>query len=201
MAIASHFTRASKQYFSRHISRSAVLARCATFWTKDGAHRVILPAAEQEQKGAVRARIGPSEMAAMAIGDIVSYSLKASVGQAFHLGDLMITLHWEGYHQTTGDELYHTVWSNVEGSYDYKAPFPCTVVVVNEAELSDGSIVFDDDLDPNRAWLLDVTVDSPTWAKLDLLDAPPAEDTASAGSHANLDFVAATSVAPHGDWR
>jgi len=196
-----HVTQASKRIICRHIFRSAVPARAATYWTKDGAHRVILPAADQEQKSTIHARIGPSERAAMAIGDVVSSSIKASVGHALRPGDLAMTLHWEGYHQTTGDELYHTVWNNVEGNYDYVAPFPCTVVAINETELSDGSLVFDDDLDPNRAWLLDVAVDSPTWAKLELLDAPPAEDSGCAVSHSNLDFVAATSVAPQGDWR
>lgn len=199
MAMVSYVNQASKHYFYRHISQSALLARPATYWTKDGVHRVILPATEQAQKSPIHARIGPSEWAAMAIGDVVRCSIKASVGQALQPGDLAMTLHWEGYHQTTGDELYHTVWNNVDGTYDYAAPFPCTVVAINEAELSDGCLVFDDDLDPNRAWLLDVTVDSPTWAKLELLDEPPAKD--SGISHSDLDFVAATSVSPQGDWR
>jgi hypothetical protein len=137
----------------------------------------------------------------MAIGDLVKYSLKASVGQALHTGDVAMTLHWEGYHQSEGDELYHTVWDNVEGSYDIAAPFPCVIVAVNDAELSDGSLVIDDDMDPTRAWLLEVSVDPLALASLALLSAPPAERTNNPVPSSNLDFVSATSVASQGDWR
>jgi hypothetical protein len=67
-------------------------------WTKAGHRVIVLPSSDT----ALRARIGPSEATAMAIGDVVGHSSKLVVGQTLKAGEVALTLHWQGYHQTEG---------------------------------------------------------------------------------------------------
>jgi hypothetical protein len=37
-------------------------------------------------------------------------------------GQDLIRIHWEGYAQTSADELYHTVWETIEGAHTIPSP-------------------------------------------------------------------------------
>ena len=38
-----------------------------------------------------------------------------------------IEIGWTAYQISTADELYHTTWNNIEGSYSIKCPILCTL--------------------------------------------------------------------------
>ena len=44
----------------------------------------------------------------------------------------LATLKWSGFHRTAADELYHSLWSNVNGTRHLKLPFPVTNVRFND---------------------------------------------------------------------
>ena len=97
-----------------------------------------------------RLRIGPSEFAASSIGDITRIELAAGleVGTQLARGDLAAAMYWEGYKQSEGDELYHTVWENIAGVFDFRAPFDCVLVGFNKSGFDnpDKELCFDDDI-------------------------------------------------------
>jgi hypothetical protein len=44
----------------------------------------------------------------------------------------LATLKWSGFHRTAADELYHSLWSNVNGTRHLKLPFPVRNVRFND---------------------------------------------------------------------
>ena len=44
----------------------------------------------------------------------------------------LATLKWSGFHRTAADELYHSLWSNVNGTRHLKLPFPVTNIRFND---------------------------------------------------------------------
>ena len=44
------------------------------------------------------------------------------VSQAVTKGKEILRLDWDGYEITDGDEMYHTIWKNIEGSYIINSP-------------------------------------------------------------------------------
>jgi len=44
------------------------------------------------------------------------------------VGDELIRIQWEGFAQTEADELYHTVWENIEGTESLLAPIAGTIL-------------------------------------------------------------------------
>lgn len=106
-----------------------------------------------------RIRVGPSEIAAKNIGDISKVNVHVKVGDRLLKAESAMDLHWEGYKQSDGDELYHTVWDNVNGVFHFKLPFDCVVVKLNNEALENlESLSFDNDKNIDKGWLLEVDV-------------------------------------------
>lgn len=59
------------------------------------------------------------------VGDVTSVQLSDS---------RILQLDWEGYTQTSADELYHTVWESVEGTLEVEAPVVGSVVNLVDLE-------------------------------------------------------------------
>jgi hypothetical protein len=49
-------------------------------------------------------------------------ALQQSPSAVVVAGQDLIRIHWEGYAQTTADELYHTVWETIEGVQTFPSP-------------------------------------------------------------------------------
>lgn len=49
-------------------------------------------------------------------------TLQQSPSSAVVAGQDLIRIHWEGYAQTSADELYHTVWDTIEGVQTFPSP-------------------------------------------------------------------------------
>ena len=107
-------------------------------------------------------RVGPSEALGMSIGDIVKEAKTPLQQGPIAARTPLLRLDWEGYGQTEGDELYHTVWNNIEGSFDLRLPFACERVVrFNDDALGDlESLLFDDDENMDAGWLVEVELAS-----------------------------------------
>ena len=101
-------------------------------------------------------RVGPSAHAATRIGDVVGVST-ATPGQAVGAGETVAKVAWEGYGQSEGDELYHTVWTNIEGTAPITLPFPATITHVNPAATADpDSLDFEIEEDVEKGWIVEV---------------------------------------------
>lgn len=61
------------------------------------------------------------------IGDVTAVrsalsSSPSHIGKPVAKDDPLLRIDWEGYAITSADELYHTVWENVEGTYEVTSP-------------------------------------------------------------------------------
>ena len=60
-------------------------------------------------------RFGPTFHNLRQVGDVSSFSNVPAVGSPVPAGAPAITLEWDSFEISDGDELYHTTWRNVEG--------------------------------------------------------------------------------------
>ena len=75
--------------------------------------------------------MGPAARLGESIGDVTAVEVPTP-GEIVDPFTPLCTISWEGYGQTEGDELYHTVWSNVEGTTPVTLPFRVKVVASSE---------------------------------------------------------------------
>ena len=69
------------------------------------------------------------------IGDVLAIEKKAEkeAPKTFIKNETSLaTLKWSGFHRTAADELYHSLWSNVNGVRDLKLPFRVRNVRFND---------------------------------------------------------------------
>ena len=69
------------------------------------------------------------------IGDVLAIEKKAEkeAPKTFIKNETpLVTLKWSGFHRTAADELYHSLWSNVNGVRDLKLPFRVRNVRFND---------------------------------------------------------------------
>lgn len=59
-------------------------------------------------------------------------------------GDAFLSVSWEGHRITSADELYHTVWDNVEGVTRIETPVPCQRVQVTAIDCHQTEVDEDD---------------------------------------------------------
>lgn len=126
---------------SRPRSLVTTVLRCRTFTSSIPAPHIIYFDRDSRVRVAtnddissartIRLRVGPSEAASVAIGDIQKVNVHVVPGNKLPRGQSAVELLWEGYSQTEGDELYHTVWGNIEGVYKFTLPFDSIVVRLN----------------------------------------------------------------------
>ena len=96
----------------------------------------------QESDGT--ARIGPSAHLGSGIGDVTEVRLTEPLGSRVAALKPLVQLEWEGYKQSEGDELYHTIWETLSGTEVLALPFPAKVLAVNpEALTSPATLCFD----------------------------------------------------------
>jgi hypothetical protein len=66
--------------------------------------------------------IGLTDRCLQDLGDIQRLYSDYLVGKPVTNGKAILRLDWDGYMITDGDEMYHTVWKNIEGTYTIKSP-------------------------------------------------------------------------------
>jgi len=137
MTLASNILqRASKRYF----------APAQHLW-----YRTV-----QKDKVTWRVQIGMTNKGLENIGDVTAVELvkddlrkawMASKNATVKAGEELVTLQWEGYTQTTADELYHTVWESVEGTEAITSPVTGEIVhtvnIENEGEIDEETVLVD----------------------------------------------------------
>ena len=105
-------------------------------------------------------RIFPSAFLGARIGDVSKVHRSIEIGKWANAQDTLLTLQWDGFRQTEGDELYHTQWANVNGVTHVTMPMDVKLVKLNEAALeAPEALEFNDDLDTNM-WLAEVEIGS-----------------------------------------
>jgi hypothetical protein len=76
-------------------------------------------------------QVGITERGLDDLGDVTSVlqahvfnntKLQQNPSASVVAGQDLIRIHWEGYAQTSADELYHTVWETIEGVYTFPSP-------------------------------------------------------------------------------
>jgi glycine cleavage system H lipoate-binding protein len=104
----------------------------------------------------LRMRVGPSAHASQSIGDVTGIEIAKTNG--WNSPDApLVNIEWEGYGQSEGDELYHTVWHNISGITPLSLPFPARVRKVNPtAKSNPDRLDFEMDECSNRGWIVEV---------------------------------------------
>jgi len=90
----------------------------------------------------VRIELGLTQHGLDRLGDVTKIVTSSTFGDGLWLecGDTLLSIEWEGHCISSADELYHTVWDNVEGSTPIVAPLSCRLV---------GAMSDDDEMDFN----------------------------------------------------
>ena len=117
--------------------------------------------------GPTRGVLGFTRAGVERIGSVVGAERVAGVGEAAAPGTALLTLSWEGYTRSAADELYHSVWEDIEGTADLIAPIPCTVTKFNDLEalLDQQGPLHDED-----TWLCEAEFDTDAPENARLLD-------------------------------
>ena len=130
--------------------------------------------------GPTRGVLGFTRAGVERIGSVVGAERVAGVGEAAAPGTALLTLQWEGYTLSSADELYHSVWTNIEGTAHLLAPIPCSVSKFNDLEalLDQQGPLHDED-----TWLCEAEFDADAPKKAGLLDEPLRASRAEAAEH------------------
>lgn len=131
------------------LSRISSMRRCQATYTKT--HLRL-----EKVVGSPRYRVYPSHLLSSQIGTIVKCS-SSPVG-ALPAFSTLVAIDWTGYSVSNGDELYHTIWKNVDGVTLLRLPFAVQVVASNVEALNLGKKLCFDDFDAN-SWLIEVACD------------------------------------------
>jgi len=88
-----------------------------------------------EKEDEVSVSVAVSDFGFDKIGDVLAIEKKAEkeAPKTFIKNETSLaTLKWSGFHRTAADELYHSLWSNVNGVRDLKLPFRVRNVRFND---------------------------------------------------------------------
>jgi hypothetical protein len=77
-------------------------------------------------------QIGVTDRCLQDLGDVQKIYSGLSTLQAVSKGDTVLSLDWDGYRITDGDEMYHTVWNNIEGTFTIKSPVDGTIDFISD---------------------------------------------------------------------
>jgi hypothetical protein len=86
--------------------------------------------------------IGITDRGWQDLGDITAVSSQHQIQNEVKQGDCLLTMDWDGHAISTADELYHTVWDSISGTYDLHSPIDGQVKYLATKE---GNIVSDDE--------------------------------------------------------
>ena len=87
------------------------------------------------------------------IGDIDNIHGPALArGASVEAGEVLLSLDWSGFSISEADELYHTVWDNVEGTKEIRLPINASVIEWNRMVLHDFDAV------ATEKWIVAVSV-------------------------------------------
>jgi hypothetical protein len=90
---------------------------------------------EDDDDEEVSVSVAVSDFGFDKIGDVLAIEKKAEkeAPKTFIKNETSLaTLKWSGFHRTAADELYHSLWSNVNGVRDLKLPFRVRNVRFND---------------------------------------------------------------------
>lgn len=74
------------------------------------------------------------------LGDINTISRMKKLHDTVEKGENLLSMDWDGHAITTADELYHTVWETISGTYSLKSPISGTIDY-----MIDGDDIVDED--------------------------------------------------------
>jgi glycine cleavage system H lipoate-binding protein len=77
---------------------------------------------ESVLSSACRIEIGMTNRGLEDLGDISHITKRKRMHDTVEKGDNLLSMDWDGHRITTADELYHTVWENISGTYSLNAP-------------------------------------------------------------------------------
>jgi hypothetical protein len=66
--------------------------------------------------------IGLTDRCLQDLGDIQKMYSEFALNKNVSKDDTVLSLDWDGYKITDGDEMYHTAWTNVQGTYTITSP-------------------------------------------------------------------------------
>ena len=72
-------------------------------------------------------QIGITDRCLQDLGDVQKIYSDFHTLQPISNGETVLSLDWDGYSITDGDEMYHTVWKNIEGTFTIKSPIDGTI--------------------------------------------------------------------------
>ncbi len=93
---------------------------------------------DENRKMRVLVNVSISDFGFDKIGDVLAISQenvpvqKSKKGEFIANETSLATLKWSGFHRTAADELYHSLWSNVNGTRNLRLPFPVTNIRFND---------------------------------------------------------------------
>ena len=96
------------------------------------------------------ARIGITSRGLEDIGSIDDIIPLVKTGGIIMQNRPFIEIGWTAYRISTADELYHTAWENIEGSYTIEGPISCTL-----RKLHDNILLNPEDIS-DKTWLVEV---------------------------------------------
>jgi len=96
------------------------------------------------------ARIGITSRGLEEIGSIDYITSFVKPGDSIMPNIPFIEIGWTAYRISTADELYHTTWENIEGSYTIKGPVFCTLRTLHHDVLLNPEDIC------NKTWLVEI---------------------------------------------
>mmetsp|Transcript_29611 Transcript_29611/g.53722 ORF Transcript_29611/g.53722 Transcript_29611/m.53722 type:complete len:204 (-) Transcript_29611:429-1040(-) len=121
--------------FARTIARCSAVRR--RYYISASHHMWVSPTPEKmtpptpdgrhQPPSTYRIEMGLTSHGLRDIGDVTAVrsalsSSPSPIGKPVIKDDPLLRIDWEGYAITSADELYHTVWENVEGTYEVTSP-------------------------------------------------------------------------------
>ena len=99
------------------------------------------------------ARLGLTARGLEDVGSIDRIMPLVEAGDRVDRNTPLVEIEWAAYRIGAADELYHSAWANVEGSYTLEGPAPCTLRTVHHTALAKPQDICD------RTWLVEVELD------------------------------------------
>jgi hypothetical protein len=80
-------------------------------------HLWYRPIGKAASSSAFRVEIGLTDRGLQDLGDINTIARMKKVDDTVEKGDNLLSMDWDGHFITSADELYHTVWDTISGTY------------------------------------------------------------------------------------
>ena len=97
-------------------------------------------------------QVGLTQRGLEELGDIESIDGPVARASLVKAGEPLVSLEWSGFKITEADELYHTVWENVEGVKQISLPVDASILEWNPRVLHDFDAI------QTENWIVRVTI-------------------------------------------